>query len=407
VDKPLFRKFELRLTIEAHQQAAIDEVKKAPEDHVLHVDIDAWADALAEKWNLDCPKLDIEGLYQDPPEPCQVDVSYDHMRYFGSTPPFVAGHRTIVHLPFSGDPDLFQMQASTFTIGGTPNATVLAGRLDLEIEYPDDRPADIAASARQWASKIQRHLNWIEGDLSGFQGRLRRAARAAIVQRKDSILKHQQHVAATALPMKPRDGEVRTYVAQAIERRPPPPATEMSLEKPLPLEPVISDAMYEDIIGTLRSTAVDMERSVATYAEMGEEDLRQVILLPLSNIYRGQATAETFNSEGKADVVLRWDGKNVFVGEMKIWAGEKAFREAIEQLFRYATWRDAGLAVIVFVKQKGLAPVIATARAALEGADYFIEWTGEIEGGFQARIQQLRDADISARLAVLFVHLDH
>jgi hypothetical protein len=181
----------------------------------------------------------------------------------------------------------------------------------------------------------------------------------------------------------------------------------MSLEKPLPLEPVISDEMYEDIIGTLRSTAVDMERSVATYVDMGEEDLRQVILLPLSNVYCGQATAETFNSEGRADVLLRWDGKNVFVGEMKIWSGEKAFADAIQQLFRYATWRDVGLALIVFVKQKGLASVIAAAKKTLEGADYFLEWTGEIDGGFQAQIRQPRDADIAARLAVLFVHLDN
>ena len=67
MDGPLFGKFELRLTIEAHQRAAVDEVKAAPEGHVLQVDIDAWADALAEKWNLDCPKLDVGGLYQDPP----------------------------------------------------------------------------------------------------------------------------------------------------------------------------------------------------------------------------------------------------------------------------------------------------------------------------------------------------
>jgi hypothetical protein len=402
----LFSTFDLRGTIDAHQKGAVDEVQAAPEDHVLQADVDSWADALAYKWHLDGPTVDEADLYQDPPRACQVDVSYDHMRYFGSSPPFVAGHRTTVHLPFKGDPDLFKMQPSTFTISGNPRALLGSRELQMEVEYPDDRPADVAAVARNWTQEIQKHLNWVHGDLDGFEDRLRSAIRTAIVNRKEAILRHREHVAQTALPMKPQAGETKTYVADAIERRPPPPAPAMSLEKPLPLEPIISDEMYEDIVATLRSTAVGMERSAATYAEMGEEDLRQVILLPLSNAYRGQASAETFNSTGKADVVLRWDGKNIFVGEMKIWSGEKEFVKAIEQLFGYATWRDVGLAVVIFVKQKGLSSVIETARAALAEQPFFIEFVGEIDGGFRARIEQPRDSDISARLSALFVHLD-
>jgi hypothetical protein len=402
----LFAKYELRGSIEAHEQRALAEVKGAPENHVLQVDVDAWADALAEKWSLAAPRLDLEGLYQDQPQPCEVDVSFDQMRYFGSAPPFVAGHRTTVHLPFAGDRDLFRMQASTYTMGGTPQATIGHGHLDLDIEYPDDRPADVAAEARRWADAIQQQLNWIEADLDGFEARLRSVVRNAITARQASIAQHRDHVARTALPMKPKGDKDKTYVAEAIERRPPPPAPVMSLERPLPLEPVLSEAIYDDIIKTLRSTAVGMERSAKTYVEMGEEDLRHVVLLPLADRYHGQATAETFNSEGKADVVLRWDGKNIFVGEMKIWSGETEFLRAIDQLFGYATWRDVGLALIVFVKQKGVASVIETAQSALEDQDYFIEINSEIDGGFRATIKHPREADISARLSVLFVHLD-
>lgn len=104
-------------------------------------------------------------------------------------------------------------------------------------------------------------------------------------------------------------------------------------------------------------------------------------------------------------MVLRWDGKNVFVAEMKIWNGKKSFVEAIQQLFTYATWRDVGLALVIFVDQKGLSAVIETAKAALEGEDYFVEWIGELDGGFQASITQPRDQEILARLSVLFVQL--
>ena len=60
----------------------------------------------------------------------------------------------------------------------------------------------------------------------------------------------------------------------------------------------------------------------------------------------------------------------------------------------------------MFVKQKGVASVIETAQSALEDQDYFIEINSEIDGGFRATIKHPRGADISARLSVLFVHLD-
>ena len=42
----------------------------------------------------------------------------------------------------------------------------------------------------------------------------------------------------------------------------------------------------------------------------------------------GQATGETFNAAGKTDILLRIDGKNVFIGECKFWKGPKAFRNS-------------------------------------------------------------------------------
>lgn len=144
----------------------------------------AWAAALAAKWRLDCPRLEVDGMYQDDPEPCQVDVSWDSGRYFSSSPPFVAGHQTTVHLPFSGDPDLFQMRPSTFTLAGTPKAETHNDRLSMRVSYPDDRPLNIGAEARRWAEEIQKHLRWMEGDLDGFEGQLQERARTAIVAAK-------------------------------------------------------------------------------------------------------------------------------------------------------------------------------------------------------------------------------
>lgn len=71
---------------------------------------------------------------------------------------------------------------------------------------------------------------------------------------------------------------------------------------------------------------------------MGEEDIRQVMMLPLNDRYHGQAAAEAFNMEGKTDVLVRWENQNLFIGEFKIWNGQAQFLAAVDQLFGYRAW---------------------------------------------------------------------
>lgn len=197
-----------------------------------------------------------------------------------------------------------------------------------------------------------------------------------------------------------------TYVAEAVERRPAPPLPNMSLEKPLPLEPTISDEAYEDIVNTLHGTGRSMAASARTYKAMGEEDLRQVLLLPLNELYHGQAMAEAFNAEGKTDVLLRWEGRNLFIGECKRWSGEGDLIGALEQLLRYQAWLDTKLALILFVGNKNLTAVIEKTRAALQAHDRFVEWHDSAEEDMlRATINREGDERRRASLAILFVHL--
>lgn len=97
------------------------------------------------------------------------------------------------------------------------------------------------------------------------------------------------------MPTRKREDRNTTYVADAIVRRPAPPLKARPLDQPLRLEPVLAERVYEDVLGILRSACVSIERSPGTYAGMGEEDRRQVLLIPLNTQYRGQASAEAFN----------------------------------------------------------------------------------------------------------------
>jgi hypothetical protein len=49
-------------------------------------------------------------------------------------------------------------------------------------------------------------------------------------------------------------------------------------------------------------------------------------LVQLNGQYEGQATGETFNFQGKTDILIRVDGQNIFVAECKYLARSKELR---------------------------------------------------------------------------------
>jgi hypothetical protein len=123
-------------------------------------------------------------------------------------------------------------------------------------------------------------------------------------------------------------------------------------------EPVLSPDDYGHILSVISNMAHVMERSPSAFESMGEEDLRTHFLVQLNGQYEGQATGETFNYEGRTDILVRVNGRNVFIAECKYWGGPKKLTETIDQLLGYSSWRDTKVAVIVFNRQKNFSGVL-------------------------------------------------
>jgi hypothetical protein len=208
--------------------------------------------------------------------------------------------------------------------------------------------------------------------------------------------------------MRKRDESPKTYIADVLVRRPSPSIPPASATtRSIALEPVISDAVFDHILEVIRGAAEAMERTPKTYAGMGEEDRRQVLLTALNTHYRGQTTAEAFNMGGKTDILVRHpEGRNLFIGECKFWEGVKGFVATIDQLFGYTAWRDTKLAIVMFVREKDLTSVVEKARAALESHAQFVALrhaASEIE--LRATMSWPGDERRHADLNVFFVHV--
>jgi hypothetical protein len=117
-------------------------------------------------------------------------------------------------------------------------------------------------------------------------------------------------------------------------------------------------AEYEHILEIVHNMVLVMERSPKAFASMGEEDLRDHILVPLNGHYEGVATGETFNYDGKTDILIRYNGRNVFVAECMFWSGPKSLLDKLDQLLGYTSWRDTKTAIVLFSRRGDFSAVL-------------------------------------------------
>ena len=382
-----------------HEAAMVEEIETTPDDHVLEVEEGAWVRALVERYRIEAPVLRPDEITMDESVPVQVDVSSDTSRIIRIRPALVRGYRTPVHIPFSGDPDIFGFLPSSHILVQL-HAEVGDGELVLNVEYPEDRPVDITAYTEEFVRRVETNLTSAREDIARFNESLERDAQAAIARRRETIERHREHLAATGYPVVARD-PTKTIV---IRRLPAPALPATAPGKRVELEPVLANEVYEHIVYVIRQHSRSMERNPQAYAGMGEEDRRHVILDVLNTHYPGAGTAETFNYSGHTDIRLEHEGRSLFIAECKFWHGQKKFLDTLHQLFSYQAWRDTKLAVLMFVREQELTTMMERGRAALEEHPQFVAWQrpeGETE--LRATVSCRGDERRHADLTVFFI----
>ena len=389
--------------LEAHRQSLVQEVEAAPEAHVLRVDQAQWARALFDRYAVEAPVLKREDAYMEELRPAQVDVSSESSRLIRSRPTFIPGHTTVVHVPFAGEKDIFHFLPSSHILVQL-HARVTDDELLIDIEYPDDRPLAITAHTDKFIERVETNLTNARADIAKFNSDLEEFAMNAIVARRARIEEHLAHVATTGLPIKHNGDAEKASIPEVITRRAAPLLPSLREDEPMELEPVLLDEHYEHILSVIRQHTRSMERDPQAYATMGEEARRRVILDALNTHYQGAGSAEAFNFGGKTDILITYEGRSLFMAECKFWSGVKSFTDTIDQLLGYQAWRDTKLAILMFVRERGLTTIIERAREALEAHPQFVVWRdSSAETELRATVTWKGDERRHADLAVLFV----
>jgi len=314
-------------------------------------------------------------------------------------PFYVPGTEAVIAVPFTGEAEFFRIRPQTWG-SNPPRAQIGTDKLLLRYVRTDHNAEAVKLDYQQAVSSIKESLGWLSQSATQFNDQLEGLVTAQVRARKGKLLADANMAAAIGLPMKKRDGAAVTYAVPVKKRAPKIEA--IKVQGAFKPEPVLAMSEYKEILRIMKSMMQVMEQSPHAFVKMGEEDLRTHFLVQLNGVCEGQATGETFNFEGKTDILIRVDGRNIFIAECKFWSGEKAFLETIDQLLKYLTWRDTKAAIAVFNRNAWFSNVLAKIAEAAPKHPNFKRALGKgDESTFRYAFGQPNDTNREITLTVL------
>jgi hypothetical protein len=335
---------------------------------------------------------------------CEEDIpAIHHPSDFQFTDRCRSFRRHIVryHLPVSGNAELLWCRPSNSSTWSL-DASLRKECISFEVIDWRDNPEEVKRAADSVLSNLKTQADNVQADVDAFNRSLPATAKSVVEGRKKQLLTQLNTMAALGVPVRQQDNVPATF---AVPIEPSKPIVKPSAaSQAFAPEPTLDLQTYDGILKLIHDWGVEMERHPSVYAGKDEEALRDQFLMMLSPHFHS-TTGETFNKAGKTDILIRHEGKNAFVAECKFWRGIKGFHSTIDQLLGYLTWRDSKAAVICFVDNKELDPVLEQIVAGTPKHPCFVKDCGKKADGWQQYEFRLKDdPSRGVRLAVLCFH---
>jgi len=337
------------------QHQAVAHVDRVNADELLGRDLDLLSDELTPLFGTATPLWD-EVTMTEPKQTsfATVDVFQRPVR--------IPQLESVITVQVQGDASLFSFRSHR----GAPMGEI-GGKVSdntLSFNWTGGLETDSGA-IKQWLDECRRRMepfvNNNNADVPPLNDQMRSAVRAALEERRNQELQRRRVALNLPFPMTRQLGATRLVKAERrrVQLR---PAT-ASPATPFSPEPELSPQVYDEILSDCVAMATVFERMpLASGTE--EDHLRNTILGMLNTNYSGDAAGEMFNGNGKTDILVRRNDRNVFIGECKFYKGPASVTKAIDQLLGYLVWRDTKAALLLFVRNGNFTEVVQKANTA-------------------------------------------
>lgn len=396
----IFNEERLHAYLEELTANMLREVQNEAEGQILGLDEDEYLTYLTDKYTPEEVEVNWAGITASThskvidPRELPSDI-----RTF-SRQPFPADVVRF-HFPVVGNERLLRCRPSSAPLAGY-DVSASCGELTFDVINPGNDERYINKQKDGFVTYATQLLDAINKDIAAYHGVLRSQAGEAVMQRKRKLIDRNAMLERLAVPIRKVE-EVPSAFQVPVQPKKVAVKPKMSAHSPSG-EPLLEEAIYQDIVKIIWEFGTAMERHPSTYSDRDEESLRDLFLLLLTPHFHS-ATGETFNRGGKTDILIRHEDKNAFVAECKIWRGPSEYAKGIDQLLGNLTWRDSKSALIVFVKNQKLDPVLSEISARTPEHKCFDgKWTKISEGHYRCQMHLLDDDTRNVHVTVLCFH---
>jgi len=391
--------------IENQKNKVVSAINSQPDDYILNVNKEEYIAHLISEFTIAPLEIHADQLTASTYE-AQIPAEHHPSDYYVHSGKSYPKDVIKYHLPFSGDPELLKVRASSYTLS-PPRITIEDGCICFEIVNFNLAPERIKQQADSIINSIVSQNDNTSRDLNAFNGQIEGIANQAFDARKEQLLKKNDLMSSLGVPVRKAGDTPETFSVPAKRTKVIPAKSKpVVAEKGYKPEPALDDSIYQQILSIIHDVGKQFERLPSTYSGKEEEHLRDHMLLILEPNFEGSATGETFNKSGKTDILLRHEGSNVFIAELKFWRGKKSFLDTISQLLGYLTWRDSKAAVVMFVKNKEFSSVLETVKEATQEHPNYLSYVSEQEEGwYHYRFHINEDENREVKLAVMLFHI--
>lgn len=372
-----------------------NEIDSEEEDYILNVNETEYVNHLVESYKIESPAILFDDVFVATYEK-KIPGNYGHESYNKII--------FVYHIPFEGNGELLRYRPNqTFT----SSTSVYLENNEICFEIVDY--VNSTHIKNQAESTIKRIINQAEvsqKQIEKFNDSLPRGIKQIFEGRKESFLNKNKILESLNVPIKKTKNLPETYSIPTPEVRKSVNVKPIVTEKGYTPEPTLDYSTYMDILQTIFDFGKSFERLPSTYKDKTEEELRDHIILQLEPRFEGSTTGETFNKTGKTDILIRHERTNVFIAECKFWKGKQSYLDSITQLFKYLTWRDSKVAVIIFVSNKKFSSVLETVKEVTPEHPNYLGFVEEkTESWFNYRFHLNDDENREVKLAVLLFHI--
>ena len=345
------------------------EVEQMIDAEIVSCNFEEWADYLATKYSV-VPISIFEANIEKTLSETKIKKAnpfrgHPYERDFFE----MDGVRVTFKIPFDGEPELFELQPSSRILSRFATQSFVrphdkeCGSFTLDFDYTKQELQNKGDAMAEYVQKqfenefrsYKTMIDNVNAEVASFNSGLTASAMRLLEERKKkadsfSAISNALHIPLTASKNAPNTKPIQ------LQRTVSQPSVKPTVKSATP-EACISDGDYENINNIISMCGTTMEKTARTYFSNNEEELRDHLLAALNTHYEA-ATGETFRKIGKTDIHIEFENRAAFIGECKIWNGERLFQGAIQQVINYSTWRDLKVSVIIFNKDNQSFPAI-------------------------------------------------